>query len=824
MSFIISEYVEGTNGNQAIELTNVGSSTLDISGYSLAIYSNGSTIPNSSITYTSGSAVGPGQSIVFRSNDPNSQITAGQALNLISHDGNDTYVLRDGSGAAIDIIGQIGSTANFAQDVTLRRKFDIVDGDSNTSDAFDASEWDSFAVDTFDGLGTHSYQTTVIPPSPEGEPSDIEQLMLQYINRARQDPYAEMELLYNTGQSNIDFNVSYWASGDGSDTAGSLATALSQVEGWGDRAPLAWNGNLADSAQTHNELMIQYDVQTHNITIQEHQAPEDEPGLNQRIADGGYNAILTGENAGASVQDPIHGHAGYYIDWGSGINGIQDPPGHRLSMLSEDFEDFGMAYQAVGPTNTIGPFSTTQHFGATAALDPMIIGVVIDDLDNDDFYDIGEGLGGITVTATDGSNSFSTTTWESGGYSLAVAANATYDVTFSGPTFGQSQTFTVTVGFDNVTADAESGSAPSAPTEGADTYVGTIGNENVVMLAGADMASGGGGNDTIDGDSDNDTIDGGDGADLLYGRSGLDSITGGNSDDTIRGGGSNDTLDGESGNDYLVGGGGNDLMNGGVGYDLLIGRAGKDDMNGGLGDDRMKGGRGDDEVHGDEGDDRMWGDIGDDTLNGGDDNDYVVGGDGMDSVDGGAGNDFVEGNDGDDTVNGGSGDDTMRGGEDDDVMNGDAGNDRMSGNDGNDSMDGGANNDSVYGGTGDDTVNGSDGDDYLVGSNGSDEYTGGTGADVFVFDKSLADSGDADVVTDLNFEEGDTLLIRNFGETDVVIDSVEDLYQTLNPDWFATPSGTDTEIAFNIGVDATYTATLIDIGPPLVIVPEEPLG
>ena len=52
--------------------------------------------------------------------------------------------------------------------------------------------------------------------------------------------------------------------------------------------------------------------------------------------------------------------------------------------------------------------------------------------DGDHFYDVGEGLGGVTVTATSTTGqAYTTTTWASGGYDLALPTG-TYTVAFSG--------------------------------------------------------------------------------------------------------------------------------------------------------------------------------------------------------------------------------------------------------------------------------------------------------------------------------------------------------------------------------------------------------
>jgi predicted extracellular nuclease len=78
--------------------------------------------------------------------------------------GDDALVLRHGD-VVVDSFGQVGfdpgtewgSGATSSQDNTVRRLASVCVGDTNTGDAFDpATEWTGFAVDTFDGLGSHT--------------------------------------------------------------------------------------------------------------------------------------------------------------------------------------------------------------------------------------------------------------------------------------------------------------------------------------------------------------------------------------------------------------------------------------------------------------------------------------------------------------------------------------------------------------------------------------------------------------------------------------------------------------------------------------------
>ena len=64
---------------------------------------------------------------------------------------------------------------------------------------------------------------------------------------------------------------------------------------------------------------------------------------------------------------------------------------------------------------------------------PFITGEAFKDANGNGAYDPGERLGGLSVTATSNDGqSFTTTTLQSGGFSLAVPSNETYDVCFSG--------------------------------------------------------------------------------------------------------------------------------------------------------------------------------------------------------------------------------------------------------------------------------------------------------------------------------------------------------------------------------------------------------
>lgn len=165
----ISEYVEGSSNNKAIEIFNGTGAAIDLAaeGYSLEFYFNGNTSPGTTINLSG--TIANDDVFVVADNDAAQEIlnVAAQTSTSNFFNGDDAIVLRKGgvSGAILDVIGQIGtdpgsqwgSGLTSTQNNTIRRQSSILAGDTNPDDAFDPTlEWDGFAQDTFDGLGSHS--------------------------------------------------------------------------------------------------------------------------------------------------------------------------------------------------------------------------------------------------------------------------------------------------------------------------------------------------------------------------------------------------------------------------------------------------------------------------------------------------------------------------------------------------------------------------------------------------------------------------------------------------------------------------------------------
>lgn len=167
-----SEYIEGSSNNKALEIYNGTGVAIDLAmgGYNIQMYSNGSASAGLTInlmgTVASGDVYVVAHSSAVAAILAQADMTNGAGW----FNGNDAVVLRKGI-TIIDVIGQIGvnpgtewgTFLDSTADNTLRRADSICAGDSNGSDAFDPSiEWEGFAQNTYDGLGAHTANCSVV--------------------------------------------------------------------------------------------------------------------------------------------------------------------------------------------------------------------------------------------------------------------------------------------------------------------------------------------------------------------------------------------------------------------------------------------------------------------------------------------------------------------------------------------------------------------------------------------------------------------------------------------------------------------------------------
>ena len=165
----ISEYVEGSGNNKALEIFNPSATPVDLAAgaYKIEIYFNGNTSAGSNITLSG--TVPPGGTFVIK-NTSASSITAQQSSSSLTFNGNDAIILRKGT-SVVDSFGRVGEDPGSSwtaggvstADKTLRRKPEVFQGDVIANDSFNPSlEWIQFNQDDFSGLGSHS----IIDPTP----------------------------------------------------------------------------------------------------------------------------------------------------------------------------------------------------------------------------------------------------------------------------------------------------------------------------------------------------------------------------------------------------------------------------------------------------------------------------------------------------------------------------------------------------------------------------------------------------------------------------------------------------------------------------------
>ncbi len=207
----ISEYVEGSSFNKAVELYNGTGAAVDLGlgDYELVIYFNGNTSAGTTVDLVGVVANGDVFVVADDGADPAILAQTDQTSTSSFFNGDDAVVLSK-AGVVVDSLGQVGfdpgsewgAGLTSTQDNTLRRKSSVCDGDTAESDAFDpATEWDGYANNTFDGLGSHSASCTGEPPGA-ARPLLLTELVVT--------PTAgEFIEIYNPGASPVDL-ASYY--------------------------------------------------------------------------------------------------------------------------------------------------------------------------------------------------------------------------------------------------------------------------------------------------------------------------------------------------------------------------------------------------------------------------------------------------------------------------------------------------------------------------------------------------------------------------------------------------------------------------------------
>jgi uncharacterized protein YkwD len=266
-------------------------------------------------------------------------------------------------------------------------------------------------------------------------PTSQEVYMWQLINRIRANPTAA------AAQYGIDLNEGL--------PAGTIASTSVQ--------PLAMNGDLVQSARLHSQWMLTNQTFDHNEGTLDPQTRMQNAGYTFNAPSGfGENLALRGTSGVLVPNQMIAQEIADLFDDTSTAG-----RGHRLNLLNGNFTDAGVGL-ASGTFQGFNSLLASQDFAYSSGSGPYLTGVVYTDTTiHDNFYEPGEGLGGVTITAVRASDqaTFTTTSWPAGAYTLAIPAG-TYAVTATGGTLGAAITQSnVVVGGQNVEEDFVPGQA-----------------------------------------------------------------------------------------------------------------------------------------------------------------------------------------------------------------------------------------------------------------------------------------------------------------------------------------------------------------------------
>ena len=253
------------------------------------------------------------------------------------------------------------------------------------------------------------------------QPSAQEVLVVELVNRARANPGAE------AARFGIGLNDKI------------TGTPITDTP----KAPLAHNLLLIDSSRKHSQWMLDQDIFSH--TGVDNTTPV------QRMSAAGYQ--FTGNSTG-----------GENIAWGgttaSSINltnyaisqhrGLFESPGHRVNILNENYRELGVGQREgyfMQEGNNYLSSMLTQNF-ARSGSNYFLTGVVYSDINNNEFYDVGEGLSGVTITT----NGKSYPVYNSGAYSIPLS-NGNYELSITGDTLGSPVYYSVQIANQNKKLD-----------------------------------------------------------------------------------------------------------------------------------------------------------------------------------------------------------------------------------------------------------------------------------------------------------------------------------------------------------------------------------
>ncbi len=234
-----------------------------------------------------------------------------------------------------------------------------------------------------------------------------EQLLLELVNRQRSNPTAE------GGRYGIDLNADL--------DADAISTQPKQ--------PVAPNASLRDSARLHADNMLERDFFGH-VDPLTGTDPSDRARAAGYPAGAGENIAWLGESR------PLLETAKTY----EAHENLFRSEGHRLNTMTPHYRELGTGVR-FGQFRTPNDDGVMQSFFSIMAAEnfgnqggnAFITGIAYTDASTqNNFYEVGEGISGATVRATNAAGTvFTTSTSATGGYTLRVP-NGVYSVSASG--------------------------------------------------------------------------------------------------------------------------------------------------------------------------------------------------------------------------------------------------------------------------------------------------------------------------------------------------------------------------------------------------------
>ena len=280
----------------------------------------------------------------------------------------------------------------------------------------------ALALALLSGLPAPSFAPALWPDM--ADPTADEQLVLEMINRARTDPFAEGSRLSTASPVPLP--------------GGNITEGLANPSSVGARPPLAMSAMLRATARAHSDDMYTRDYFAHDTLSPPTQT------WDQRINAGGYTGGSIGENiatsssgTSAALEDNL------MVDWylNGGIPTAIAGRGHRVNLLdvssgSTPYREIGVGYH-LGASTLASGFKDflTEDFGRRNSVGPFLVGVVWDDTAGGTFYSVGKGMAGVTISLNP-TGAYYAVSATAGGYSFPVGTSGTVMVTATGGVFG----------------------------------------------------------------------------------------------------------------------------------------------------------------------------------------------------------------------------------------------------------------------------------------------------------------------------------------------------------------------------------------------------